>query len=174
MCKFRELFQSRFKTSISVLDLYRMPDICSISVDQNDEKFVTLHPDLVNNIENTPLAESNQHSVPYCTHHFKQDQDKGWAEIEIDPLPNVCMKLSQVQSIIFSLLKTHDGDIPIASLLFCIEAELGIKLVHDDRGVSLEHLICCVQGVQIKNNSFGIKILAWLEEKENADGESYL
>lgn len=38
--KFRELFQSRFKSSISVLDLYRMPDVCTITLDKNEEKYI--------------------------------------------------------------------------------------------------------------------------------------
>jgi meiosis arrest female protein 1 len=174
MCKFRELFQSRFKTSISVLDLYRMPDICSISIDANDEKFISLQPELVNSNENNSLIESNQHSAPYCIYHFKADTNKGWAEIEIDPLPNVFMSLTDVQSKIFPLLKSHPDDIPIASLLYCIESELGIKIIPNDRGVSLEHLVNCVQGIQIKNNNYGIKVLAWLEDKDNADGEYHI
>lgn len=161
MYKFRELFQSRFKTSINVLDLYRMQDICNIVTDKNEEKMISLHNELISSIQNNnPLVECLQHSVPYCAIHFKKEQYKGWAEQEIEPLPNVLMSISQVQNILLPLLKMHKGDIPIASLLHCIEGELDIKVMQNDNGVNLEHLICCVGTIQIITNNFGIKILS--------------
>ncbi|XP_075149215.1 meiosis regulator and mRNA stability factor 1-like protein [Haematobia irritans] len=168
MYKFRELFQSRFKTSISVLDLYKMQDICLINADNNEEKFISLHPDLVNSLESSPLMEGLQHSVPYCTIHFKREQHKGWAEQEIEPLPNVFMTINEIQQIIHPLLKNHTGDIPVASLVHCIEGQLKVQITPNENGVNLEHLVCCVQGIQITVNNFGIKILGWLElNKEN-------
>jgi meiosis arrest female protein 1 len=176
--KFRELFQSRFKASISVMDLYRMQDICNIAVDKNEEKIISLQPDLVVTMQTNPLVESSQHSVPYCIYHFKREQDKGWAEQEIEQLPCVSMSIGQVQSIIYGLLKTHKDDIPIASLVYCIENELNLRVVANESGVNLEHLVCCVRGVQITNNSFGIKVVTWMEHdsasntgKEAPDGE---
>ncbi|KAH8269879.1 hypothetical protein KR026_009584, partial [Drosophila bipectinata] len=163
MYKFRELFQSRFKTSISVLDLYKMSDVCTITSDNNEDKFISLLPDLLNTIENSPLMEELQHSVPYCTMHFKREQHKGWAEQEIEPLPNVSMTISEIQSLVYPLLKLHTGDIPVATLLHCIEEQLDVKIIPNESGVNLEHLICCVQGIQIHANNFGIKILGWLE-----------
>ncbi|XP_065358412.1 meiosis regulator and mRNA stability factor 1 [Calliphora vicina] len=175
MYKFRELFQSRFKTSISVLDLYKMQDICIINSDNNEEKFITLHPDLVNSLESSPLMEGLQHSVPYCTIHFKREQHKGWAEQEIEPLPNVFMTITEIQQIIHPLLKNHAGDIPVASLVHCIEGQLKTQIIPNDSGVNLEHLVCCVQGIQITVNNFGIKILGWLElNKENAGSSNQL
>ncbi|XP_055640897.1 meiosis regulator and mRNA stability factor 1 isoform X2 [Toxorhynchites rutilus septentrionalis] len=166
--KFRELFQSRFKSSISVLDLYRMPDVCSITLDKNEEKYICLQPDVINSLQNNPLIESSQHSVPYCIYHFKQEKEKGWAEQEIEPLPSVMMSISQLQSLIYSLLKTHKDDIPVASILYCIENELQVKIVPNDNGVPLEHLLCCIRGVQITNNNFGIKVLTWLDHELNS------
>ncbi|XP_063702888.1 meiosis regulator and mRNA stability factor 1 [Culicoides brevitarsis] len=163
--KFRELFQSRFKTSISILDLYRMQDVCIISHDKNDERFISLHPDLVHAVPNNPLIDSSQHSVPYCVYHFKQEKDKGWAELEIEPLPNIMLSISQIESLMYSLLKVHKDDIPVASLMHCIEAELKIKLDANENGVPLECLITCARGVQITNNSFGIKIVSWMEQE---------
>ncbi|KAL9929562.1 meiosis regulator and mRNA stability factor 1-like protein isoform 1-T3 [Glossina fuscipes fuscipes] len=167
MYKFRELFQSRFKTSISVLDLYKMPDICIINADNNEDKFISLHPELVNSFESSPLMEGLQHSVPYCTIHFKREQHKGWAEQEIEPLPNVCMSIAEIENIIHPLLKTHAGDIPIASLVHCIEGQLNTHIIPDENGVNLEHLVCCVQGIQIQVNNFGIKILTWVDINNN-------
>lgn len=145
-----------------------MSDICIINSDNNEEKFITLHPDLVNSLESSPLMEGLQHSVPYCTIHFKRGQHKGWAEQEIEPLPNVFMTISEIQKIIHPLLKNHPGDIPVASLVHCIESQLKIQIQPNDNGVNMEHLVCCVQGIQITVNNFGIKILGWLEF--NKDG----
>ncbi|XP_032570485.1 meiosis regulator and mRNA stability factor 1 isoform X1 [Drosophila sechellia] len=171
MYKFRELFQSRFKTSISVLDLYKMQDICTINSDNNEEKFISLNPELVNTLDISPLMEGLQHSVPYCSIHFKKEQHKGWAEQEIEPLPNVFMSISEIQKLIYPLLKVHTGDIPVATLLHCIKEELNVSIMANENGVNLEHLICCVQGIQVRANNFGIKILGWLEiNKEMQSG----
>lgn len=162
MSKFRELFQSRFKASISILDLYRMPDVCEIVVNSNDEKIITLRMEASkSNVEVGMMLKTEQHCAPYCIFHYKPDENKGWAEIEIEPLPNVSMTIAQVQQIIHQLLRVHEGDIPVASLLYCIEEELNYNIQPDDRGVNLEHLLSCVPKTQIRNNDFGIKILAW-------------
>lgn len=159
--KFREIFQSRFKTSISVMDLYEMKDVCNISENTNDEKIICLRPELINSIENSELLGCLQLSVPYCSEHFKNGH-RGWAELEIEPLPNVLMAVAEVRSIIYMLLKNHKGDIPIASLVYCIEAVVKVRVDRNEKGVNLEHLISCVNGVQILSNKFGIKILSWL------------
>lgn len=165
MSKFRELYQSRFKTSISILDLYRMPDICSIGANEQEEKIITLHMDTAKvDVEVDLVLKTEQHSAPYCIFHYKPDKNKGWAEIEIEPLPNVYMSVSQIQSMIHPLMREHQGDIPIASVLYCLEAELDIYVQPNDRGVSFEHLISCVPNVQIRNNDYGIKTLAWRDE----------
>lgn len=169
MSKFRELFQSRFKSSISILDLYRMPEVCLINVNTHDEKTIELQPEMAKVLEFEVLEMTDQHSAPYCIHHFKADKNKGWAEIEIDALPNVMMNIAQVHALIHPLLRIHQGDIPIASLLFCLESELNTTVQSNDRGVSLEHLVSCVPGVHIKNNDYGIKVLAWRDE--SSDGE---
>uniref|UniRef100_A0A182MZE3 HTH OST-type domain-containing protein n=1 Tax=Anopheles dirus TaxID=7168 RepID=A0A182MZE3_9DIPT len=166
--RFRELFQSRFKSSISVLDLYRMQDVCVITLDNNEEKHIALQPALIDTLKNSSLLETSQHSVPYCMHHFKQEKEKGWAEQEIEPLPNVMMTINQLQSLVYTLLKSHKNDIPVASILYCIEHELQIKIVPNDNGVPLEHLLCCIRGVQIANNSFGIKVLSWMDHEQNS------
>ncbi|XP_055387097.1 meiosis regulator and mRNA stability factor 1-like [Condylostylus longicornis] len=174
MYRFRELFQSRFKTSISILDLYKMQDICNITTDKNDDKHISLNTELINSIENNALMEGLQESVPYCSIHFHKEQHKGWAEQEIEPLPNVFMTISEIRQIICPLLKSHTGDIPVASLVYCIAGELGIQINRNENGVNLEHLICCINGVQTSINNFGIKVLGWLVPenvvgKENSD-----
>lgn len=157
MYKFRELFQSRFKTSISVVDLHEMKDICSIIGNKNEE-FITLRAELIDSIDNSELMECFQHSVPYCTFHFVKSH-RGWAEQEIDPLPNVHMNISQVRDIIYALLENHKTVIPMASIVHCIQADLNISLERNENGVNFEHLVSCVQGIQISLNKFSIKIL---------------
>lgn len=164
MSKFRELFQSRFKSSISILDLYRMPDVCSIGMNSHDEKVIALESSAQQIEEVDMVLKTEQHSAPYCIFHFKADKNKGWAEIEIEPLPNVLMTVAQVQSMIQPLLQMHQGDIPVASLLYCLDAELNITVQSNERGVSLEHLVSCVPNVRVRNNDYGIKILAWRDD----------
>ncbi|XP_052864140.1 meiosis regulator and mRNA stability factor 1 [Anopheles cruzii] len=166
--RFRELFQSRFKSSINVLDLYRMQDVCTITTDKNEEKYISLQPELVDTLRNNPLVETSQHSVPYCMYHFKQKKEKGWAEQEIEPLPSVMIGITQLQALVYSLLKSHKNDIPVASILYCIEHELQAKIVPNENGVPLEHLLCCIRGVQITHNSFGIKVISWLDHELNS------
>lgn len=174
MSKFRELFQSRFKSSISILDLYRMPDICEIGMNNNEEKTITLRMDATKcEAEVSMMLKTDQHCAPYCIFHYKPDENKGWAEIEIEPLPNVSMTISQVQQIIHHLLRAHEGDIPVASILYCIEEELNYNIQPDDRGVNLEHLISCVAKVQIRNNDYGIKILAWRDNNFSDEVKSF-
>lgn len=167
MYKFRELFQSRFKTSISVMDLYDMKDICNITENGNEEKFISLRPELASSIESSELLGCLQLSVPYCTAHFKSGH-RGWAELDIEPLPNVYMSLGDCRAIIYALLKSHKADIPIASIVYCIEAELNVSIERNESGVNLEHLISCLNGVHITTNKFGIKILSWLATADTA------
>lgn len=173
--KFRELFQSRFKTSINIIDLFRMQDICTITNTDENEKNISLNSDVINSLENNnPLAECLQLSVPYCTIHYKQ-KHKGWAEQDIEPLPNVFMTLNVLQNILYSILNIHKGDIPILSIMHCIEDEMNLKIQKNDNGVNLEHLISCVEGCEITNNQFGIKVLTWSKNdislKENFEGK---
>lgn len=172
MYKFRELFQSRFKTSISVIDLHEMKDICTIVGNKNEE-FITLRTELIDSIENSELMECFQHSVPYCTIHFVKSH-RGWAEQEIDPLPNVQMTISQVRDMMYALLNNHKGVIPIASVVHCIQADLNVSLERNENGVNFEHLISCVQGVQIASNKFSIKVLNWSNGAENSPNKDAL
>lgn len=81
------------------------------------------------------------------------------------------MNIKEVQSIILPLLRKHCGEIPIASLLYCLDAELGVKLQRNDHGVPLEHLVSAVPGVEIKYNDYGIKILSWHDDFATVDGK---
>lgn len=88
MCKFRELFQSRFKSSISILDLYKMSDLVDISIGDNEEKSIALKMEYAMQLDLVePGRCSEQLAAPYstyCISHYKPDKNKGWAEIEIE------------------------------------------------------------------------------------------
>lgn len=50
------------------------------------------------------------------------------------------------------------------SILDCYEAEFGpIELAREGRGVPLEHLLTCVQGVEIGYGENGMKRVQWHE-----------
>lgn len=157
--KFRELFQARFKASISVLELYKMVEVCHIQTDENEEKHIHLNQAFLAKIEDSPFNPNLQHSIPYCARHFKRENYKGWAEQELEPLPHVFLTISQVQSIVYRLMQSHTDGIPVASILHCIEACLNVVISANENGVSLEHLLSCARGVQIENNVYGIKII---------------
>lgn len=168
LSKFRELFQSRFKITINQQELYKMKDLCTISFNENGDKCITLNSNYVHNLTDNPLMNTNlQHSVPYCRIHFQQEQFKGWAEMEIEPLPNVMLTLSQIRLILQSLLKSHQGDIPISSLIYCIRCTVDFPIYPNESGVNFEHLICCIPGNQICCNAFGIRILTWQDTNES-------
>lgn len=175
MNKFRELFQARFKTSISVLELYKMQDVCHIQTDENEEKHIILNQDFLIKIEKSPFNPNLQHSIPYCARHFKRESFKGWAEQELEPLPNVFLTISQVQTIVYRLLQTHSEGIPVASILHCIESCLSVAVTPNEGGISLEHLLSCVKGIQIENNVYGIKIieLAKVPDKNSSIPDIY-
>lgn len=42
--KFREMFENRFMTSVSVSDLYKMKDVCLITEEPN-HRIISLNPD---------------------------------------------------------------------------------------------------------------------------------
>lgn len=162
MYKFRELFQSRFKTSISVGNLCAMGDICTIT-DNANEKFVCLRPELSQLIERGELNDCLLQSVPYCSIHFKKGH-RGWAEQEIEPLPNVWMSVADIRSVIFALTQKHSRNIPVASLIHCIQSELECNIITNEKGVNFEHLLSCVNEIQITTNKFGIKVLNWISD----------
>ena len=144
-----------------------MQDICNITIDKNTDKFISLQEELITLLQSNAVVDSFHSSVPYCMTHFKREKYKGWAEQEMEVLPNVVMTIAEIESLIYPLLKAHHGDIPIASLIYCIEGQLNVDIIPNENGVNLEHLVQCVHGVQIATNNFGIKIVTWLDTENN-------
>lgn len=53
---------------------------------------------------------------PYCMKHYKVRQcpNKGWAEQEVPPLPNVLVSLPMFSANLLHLLATHNNVLPLA------------------------------------------------------------
>nr|CAD7602444.1 unnamed protein product [Timema genevievae] len=113
--KFRELFESRYLSSISVSDMYKMKDVCIIREDPSG-RMVSLNPDH----RNTPSpsfgvgTQDGQMDLPYCTlHPQRPGAGKGWAEQDLEALPNFRIGLNILAERIHTLLHSHNGSLPL-------------------------------------------------------------
>ncbi|KAF7989650.1 hypothetical protein HCN44_008324 [Aphidius gifuensis] len=159
--KFREMFESRFLTTVSISDLYKMKDVCIISEDPTG-RIISLNPDHRNTpspfLEN--ISENEQVELPYCTVHNKQPWiNKGWAEQEMISLPNVTMSLQVLEIRIHQLLKSHNGSLPLPSITTCYEAVFHQPMNVDENGVPLEHLISCLSSVELRQGISSVKFI---------------
>ncbi|XP_069692388.1 meiosis regulator and mRNA stability factor 1 isoform X2 [Periplaneta americana] len=169
--KFRELFESRYLTSVSVSDMYKMKDVCLIT-EETTGRMVILNPDH----RNTPspcflssTQDGQSMELPYCTlHPRKPGPDKGWAEQEMGVLPNVRIGLEALSLHIHTLLQTHNGSLPLPSLPICYSAQFD-SLAVDETGVPLEHLVSCLPGIEIYQGVGCVKYVRWLKSKANGD-----
>lgn len=170
--KFREMFEMRYSTSISVSELYKMKDVCTIS-EESTGRTIALNPDHRDSSTPSPINRQNNSTPlleqPYCTLHSKlsrhnsslssSQDDKGWAELEASALPNLKIPLVTFAEQVVSLIESHSGALPLLSFPDCYEAQFG-SLVPDEAGVPLEHLATCIKGVELVLNSYaGIKYL---------------
>ncbi|KAF6201726.1 hypothetical protein GE061_004121 [Apolygus lucorum] len=154
--KFLELFEARYVTPISVSDLFKLKDVCTIT-DESDGRMLALNPNLRD--VQSPSMLANQDIQPYCEKHFiLQANGKGWAEQEATPLPNVMAPLAIFSANIKSLLASHCYALPLSSLCNCYEEAFG-PLVVDELGVPLEHYVTCVSQVELAVSGNGIKYL---------------
>ncbi|XP_026275264.1 meiosis regulator and mRNA stability factor 1 isoform X2 [Frankliniella occidentalis] len=180
--KFREMFENRYLTTISVSDMYKLRDVCLVSEEPNG-RMVSLNPQH----RNTPsplMAGAVQQDgqaameLPYCTQHYQKPntQDKGWAEQELATLPNVNVGLKLFTQRVHSLLQSHGGSLPLPSFAHCYSAQFG-PLEVDDGGVALEHLVSCVSGIELYQGVGCVKYLRWAcgadnETANDTDGSS--
>ncbi|XP_064094347.1 meiosis regulator and mRNA stability factor 1-like [Macrobrachium nipponense] len=174
--KFRELYEKRFHETIGVSELYNMRDIVTVS-DNSTGRMVSLHPEF-RNVNSPVLVEDDQDEVSgtmasrFCrTHSTEPDDSVGWAERDQSiSLPNVNMSLRSLAASIHSLLQSHSGTIPLASLVDCYQAEIG-PLEEFESGVPLEHLVSCLPGVCIMTANSGFKFVQWVENKVTDEAE---
>lgn len=161
--KFREMFENRYLSTISVSDMYKLRDVCLVSEEPNG-RMVTLNPQH----RNTPSpllvgsSQDGQMELPYCAQHYQKPnvQDKGWAEQELATLPNVNIGLKVFTQRVHGLLQSHSGSLPLPSFSHCYGAQFG-PLEIDENGVPLEHLVSCVSGVELYQGVGCVKYLRW-------------
>lgn len=113
---FRELFASRYLSSVSVSDLYRMRDVCVI-VEEKNGRTITLNSEH----RNSPSPASSSDTavsvdLPFCARHSAQlgSVDKGWAEQEQPSLANVTVRLAVLAERVTSLVQSHNDWLPLA------------------------------------------------------------
>uniref|UniRef100_A0A2H8U1Z6 Limkain-b1 n=2 Tax=Melanaphis sacchari TaxID=742174 RepID=A0A2H8U1Z6_9HEMI len=171
--KFREMFENRFMTSVSVSDLYKMKDVCLITEEPN-HRIISLNPEYRNTpspLHHQPSSSSSMpmsnldksDAVSYCPIHAKitkPTDDKGWAELEMPALPNVKVSLNEFSKRLHSLISSHNNYLILATICDCYEASFNETLQTDEDGVPLEHIVTAVSGVELLQScSIGIKYL---------------
>lgn len=169
--KFREMFENRYLSTISVSDMYKLRDVCLVSEEPNG-RMVSLNPQH----RNTPsplIAGASQDGpsameLPYCPQHYRRPntQDKGWAEQELATLPNINIGLKDFTERVHSLLRSHSGSLPLPSFSHCYGAQFG-PLEIEDNGVPLEHLVSCVSGVELYQGVGCVKYVRWASGADN-------
>lgn len=164
--KFRELFESHYLNSISLSDLYRMRDICTIS-ETAGGRIVELNHKYKNYSSLTQMISRQENEFPFCVQHCKPTSDQCWALRTTDVLPIVCIGIKELNSNLCKLMETHCGSVPLPSLATCYEAELGISLPIDQNcGVALEHLVSCCSDILISQSVTGVKYVKRLVSNE--------
>ncbi|KAG1704422.1 Meiosis regulator and mRNA stability factor 1 [Nymphon striatum] len=180
--KFRELFEkrsdfilARYQRSVSISDLYKIKDTLIIDEDGRG-RMVTLHPEYRNSISPVSSCNSDEYDdLPvrtYCDIHYNPQTrgNQGWAEKDSNiHLPDVSIALKVLSTRIHSLLQSHNGSLPLNSIEWCYKSDFGpfpiCKSEDLASAVPLEHLISCVQGIEIKHFPSGIKKIQWAENK---------
>ena len=154
--KFRQMYEERFRGSISVADLHRMKDVVTLAEDHTAGKgrMVQLNPDAVlGTVEVDKL---------FCEEHFPKKGNGSWGDKRVgDGLPDVKIELDILASNVKKLLVGHGGILPLASFVHCYGVEFGqihvVGTEDDCQGVPLEHLIQAVKGIVIVVGATGIK-----------------
>ena len=153
--KFRQLFEERFRCSISVAELHKMKDLVSLTEEVPGQgRMVQLN--------STAVMDSEEVENLYCLTHYPLQL--GWGEKRVwEGLPDVVVGMEQLATNITKMLASHQGSVPLASLLYCYNAECEqlVTVASDDgrHGVPLEHLLQAVKGVVIVTGNTGIKRL---------------
>ena len=62
-----------------------------------------------------------------------------------------------IESPVPQVVSSHGGNVPLATIVACYEAEFEPLPVDPEEGVPLEHLVSCVKGVLIQQGVTGIK-----------------
>ncbi|CAC5393561.1 LKAP [Mytilus coruscus] len=179
--KFIELFDKRYHRTISVSELYKMRDTLEIR-ELSGTRMVHLvcnspyhsEPTIITNPEQDMYYQHNMLSMnqvpevleqPACPIHCPEGSIMYAEAVNNCMLPNVMMTIKMFGPQVHSLLQSHDGNMPLMSFAICFSAEFGCLPIVGDSGIPLEHLISCVQGIQIQVSPSGVKKVQWAENK---------
>ncbi|KAM8779887.1 meiosis regulator and mRNA stability factor 1 isoform 1-T1 [Rhynchonycteris naso] len=182
LLKFADIYEKKFGHKLSVSDLYKLTDTVAVR-EHGNGRLVCLLPS--SQARQSPLGSSQSHDgsstncspiifeeleyhEPVCRQHCS---NKDFSEHEFDPdcykIPFVILSLKTFGPQVHSLLQTHEGTVPLLSFPDCYAAEFGKLdvLLENQGGVSLEHLITCIPGVNIAAAQNGIKVVKWIHNK---------
>lgn len=166
--KFRELLESRYRTSVSVSEFYKLRDVCTVSDDEHGRMVTLAKEYCVVPVQNYNLSAGMD--VSHCLIHCPNGiGNRGWAEPSTPILPSIRYKLKDFTKKVHSLLHSHMGTLPLLSFPVCFEVELGEKLAVDESGVPLEHLLTCVSGVELKTGMNMMKYLVFGGSQNKAE-----
>ena len=181
--KFRELYERRFHETIGVSEMYNMRDIVSVS-DNSIGRMVALHPEFhssghISHQQQQQQQQQHQQQLMsepngvtrFCSKHSSgPDASIGWAERDDTTcLPNVRLSLKDLSDTVPPLLTSHDGVLPLASLVDCYTAEYGPLEEVPDGGVPFEHLVSCIPVLSIDISIGGFKFIQWAKNKPPVD-----
>ena len=162
--KFRELYERRFHETIGVSEMYNMRDIVTVS-DNSTGRMVALHPDYRHIAQGQQSQAEANGITRFCSKHSTgPDNSVGWAERDNTTcLPNVNISLKVLSENVTRLLHSHNGIVPLASLVECYMAECESVEDSFDNGVPFEHLVSCLPFVSIEVSMEGFKYIQWCE-----------
>lgn len=170
--KFCELYESRFLSSISISDICKVKE-CHVT-DGPRGRIVSLLVDSRNSPspQLSILPESEVLEQQFCPIHGTDFlPNRGWAEQEVMSLPIINMSLKLLAIRIHALLQSHNGNLHLASLPQCYQAQFE-PLREDKNGVFLEHLVSCLPGIEIYVSSANIKYLRWSKTQSVSSNSS--
>ncbi|XP_023560435.1 meiosis regulator and mRNA stability factor 1 isoform X3 [Octodon degus] len=180
--KFTDIYEKKFGHKLNVSDLYKLTDTVTIR-EQGNGRLVCLLPS--SQARQSPLGSSQSHDgsstncspiifeeleyhEPICRQHCSH---KDFSEHEFDPdsykIPFVILYLKTFVPQVHTLLRTHEGTVPLLSFPDCYAAEFGdLELVQENQGgVPLEHFITCIPDVNIATAQNGVKVVKWIHDK---------
>ncbi|XP_021092864.1 meiosis arrest female protein 1 isoform X9 [Heterocephalus glaber] len=180
--KFTDIYEKKFGHKLNVSDLYKLTDTVTIR-EQGNGRLVCLLPS--SQARQSPLGSSQSHDgsstncspiifeeleyhEPICRQHCSH---KDFSEHEFDPdsykIPFVILSLKTFAPQVHTLLRTHEGTVPLLSFPDCYAAEFGdLELVQENQGgVPLEHFITCIPDVNMGTAQNGVRVVKWIHDK---------
>lgn len=105
------MYETRYLTTISISELYRLQDVCSV-LDDPSGRMVALN---TANTSTTPSPDSSLFDMLHCPKHdvVFGKPNIGWAEKEIPELPNIRIGLELFTGKLHILLQNHKGTLPL-------------------------------------------------------------